>query len=97
MMPEQEVIRFVQSKIRKVRVEIDELFLKKKQLEKLSDHFYTAYLDDLWNKCNIHLNENYNSLLKKFTMLSQYQNLLLNSKIGENITEEDITSIDRRS
>jgi len=98
MNSEQEVIiRFIQSNLRQIRQEIDEMFFKKQQLEKLADQFYTAYLDDLWNRCNIQLNELYDKLFKRFGTMYRCQSLLLRAKLGEEISQDDVSSIDIKS
>lgn len=98
MNEEQEVIiRCIHASIRKLRKEIDQLFSRKDYLEKVADQFYTAYLDELWTKCNIQLTEIYNTLFKKFETLFFCQTLMMRAKLGEHISENDIKSIETKS
>lgn len=78
MTDEQEkLVRFIFSQIRKVRLELDILYKRKKQLETLADQFYVSYLDSLWTKTHAQLNGIYNLISEKYNILKTLETDLL--------------------
>lgn len=90
---QESVMRDVRRGIKTMRTELDEMYLKKQKLEKLSDRLFAAYLDDLWDRTNIQLNELYNNILEKFNNLAKLQNILLRIKLGEIFPKDDLNQV----
>jgi hypothetical protein len=91
MNDEQEnVVRYIFKHIRSLRKDLDDLYTRKTKLEHISNELYTAYLDELWGKCNVQLLEIYDTITKKYNALYSLQTLLIKARLGEKIILESI-------